>query len=52
MLDDNLFFWIILLIVLYLLFKPKSEKFKNYNKFNTKYLSYDIIKKITNYLLL
>ena len=52
MLSDNIVFWIILLLIVYLLFKPKSEKFNNHNKFNTKYLSFDIVKNIVNYLLL
>lgn len=51
MLTDNIIFWIILIIVIYLTLKPKSENFSN-KKFNTKYLSFDIVKKIVNYLLL
>lgn len=52
MLSDNIIFWIIFLLIAYLLFKPKSEKFNNQKKFNTKYLSFDIVKNIVNYLLL
>ena len=29
MLSDNVIFWILSLLIIYLLFKPKNEKFNN-----------------------